>query len=93
MPVLGDWRSHIRARQQRSSPRSGRGADDKTGHKFKVGDVVEARASLFKATPPGPYEVMRLLPPTGTSNQYRLKSLENGHERIVREEDVFRNDN
>ena len=63
------------------------------GHKLRVGDVVEARTSLFKATPPGPYKVLRLLPPTGISNQYRLKSLENGHERVVCEEEVFRNDN
>jgi len=89
MPVLGDWRSHIRAHRQRR----GRAADAKTGHKFKIGDVIEARASLFKATPPGPYEVTRLLPPTGTSNQYRLKSLKNGNEWVVREEDILRNDN
>jgi hypothetical protein len=63
------------------------------GHKFRVGDVVEARASLSAATPPGPYEIMCLLPPTGMSNQYRLKSLKNGHERIIREDDIFRSDN
>ena len=39
------------------------------GHKFMVGQAVAARASLFGLTPPGPYEIMRLLPPTGTSNQ------------------------
>lgn len=55
--------------------------------------MVEARASLFKPTPPGSYEVIRLLPPTGTCNQYRLKSLKNGHERIVREDELFQNDN
>jgi hypothetical protein len=91
--MQGDWRFHVRAHRQRSSPRVGRGAEDSAGHKFRVGDVVEARASLFRPTPPGPYEVVCLLPPEGTSNQYRLKSLENGHERIVREEDIFRNDN
>jgi hypothetical protein len=63
-----------------------------TEHKFAIGQVVAARTSLFGLTPPGPYEVMRLLPPAGTSNQYRLKSLKNGNERIVREEDIFRND-
>ena len=62
-------------------------------HRYSVGQVVEARASLFGLTPPGPYEIMRLLPPTGTSNQYRLKSLKNGNEWVVREEDIFRNDN
>jgi hypothetical protein len=91
--VEGDWRSHVRALRERASPRVARQTNDTDRHKFKVGDVVEARASLFKATPPGPYEVLRLLPPTGTSNQYRLKSLANAHERIVREDDIFRNDN
>jgi len=61
-------------------------------HKFAVGQVVEARASQFSLTPPGAYEIMRLLPPTGTSNQYRLKSLKNGNEWVVREEDIVRAD-
>jgi hypothetical protein len=62
-------------------------------HKFKIGQVVEARQSMNIHTPPGPYEVTRLLPPTGTSNQYRLKSLKSGHEWVVREEDIHRTDN
>ena len=90
---MQDWRSHVRAHRERERPRVARGAGDLAGHKFRVGDVVEARASLFKATPPGPYKILRLLPPTGISNQYRLKSIENGHERVVCEEEVFRNDN
>jgi hypothetical protein len=67
-------------------------SDQMIEHKYSVGQVVAARTSLFGLTPPGPYEIMRLLPPTGTSNQYRLKSLKTGNERIVREEDIFRND-
>lgn len=43
-------------------------------HKFRIGQVVVAQANLFGVTPPGPYEVTRLLPPTGMSNQYRVKS-------------------
>ncbi len=35
---------------------------------------------------------MRLLPPEGTSNQYQLKSLKNGNEWVVHEEDIFRSD-
>ncbi|HEY7690671.1 MAG TPA: hypothetical protein VH835_18365 [Dongiaceae bacterium] len=62
-------------------------------HKFKLGQVVEARRSMNGYTPPGAYEVTRLLPPVGTSNQYRLKSLKSGHEWVVREEDIFRTDN
>jgi len=61
-------------------------------HKYRVGQVVDAAVSLFGVTPPGPYEITRLLPPAGTSNQYRLKSLKNGHERVVRENDICRND-
>ena len=61
-------------------------------HKFVVGQVVEARASQFSLTPPGSYEIMRLLPPTGASNQYRPKSLKNGNEWVVREEHIVRDD-
>lgn len=61
-------------------------------HKFRVGQVVEARTNLFDAMQPGPYEVTRLLPPTGMTNQYRVKSLKNGQERVVREDVLFRND-
>jgi hypothetical protein len=64
-----------------------------TEHKFKIGQMVEARVSISGQTPPGTYEVTRLLPPTGTSNQYRLKSLKSGHEWVVREEDIFRSSN
>lgn len=62
-------------------------------HKFRVGQVVDVRTSPFSATPPGPYEVTRQLPPTGMSNQYRVKSHTNGQERVVREDDLVRNDN
>jgi hypothetical protein len=58
-------------------------------HKFSIGQVVEAKASRFGLAPPGRYEILRLLPPTGASNQYRLKSLKNGNEWVVREEDIF----
>jgi hypothetical protein len=69
------------------------GTNDMTEHKFTVGQVVQARASLFGLTPPGPYEIIRLIPSNGASNQYRLKSLKNGNEWVVREEDMFRSDN
>lgn len=58
-------------------------------HKFSIGQVVEAKASQFGLAPPGRYKVLRQLPPTGVSNQYRLQSLKNGNEWVVREEDIF----
>jgi hypothetical protein len=35
---------------------------------------------------------VRLLPPTGVDNQYRLISLKNGHERVVREYEIDLNE-
>lgn len=59
-------------------------------HKYKVGQVVEVHTSPLGGTPPGPYEVVRRLPPTGWSNQYRVKSHESGQERVIREDDIMR---
>lgn len=61
-------------------------------HKFKLGQVVLAESRLFGALPTGRYTVLRLLPPTGLSNQYRVKCLKNGHERVVQENEIFRSD-
>lgn len=62
-------------------------------HKYKVGQVVEVHAALLGGTPSGAYEVVRRLPPTGPTgrnNQYRVKSRQNGQERVIREEDIVR---
>jgi hypothetical protein len=59
--------------------------------KFAVGQVVDVRTNLFGVSPPGPFEITSFLPPTGLTHQYRVKSLSNGHERVVREDEVLRN--
>ena len=61
-----------------------------TTHKFKVGDVVGVNVSPLSNPTPGACEVTRRLPPTGNSNQYRVKSHTSGQERVVREEEIFR---
>lgn len=53
--------------------------------------MVGVNPSPFGGPPPGSYEVTRHLPPTGNSNQYRVKSHTSGQERVVREEEIFRN--
>jgi hypothetical protein len=59
------------------------------GHRFKEGDVVDALSGGMGAMPPGRYKIVRLMPPTvAGSNQYRIKSLKDGHERLVRESDL-----
>jgi len=59
-------------------------------HKFKAGQIVEPEArGPAMAIPPGTYEVLQLMPATtGGSNQYRIKSLKDGHQRVVRESEL-----
>jgi len=58
-------------------------------HRLKEGDVVETQEGPASLIPPGRYRIVRLMPPTtGGINQYRIKSLKDGHERIVRESDL-----
>jgi hypothetical protein len=58
-------------------------------HKYKVGQVVDARQLVRGVVPPGRYEVVRHLPAQeGGDNQYRVKSVRDGHERVVRESEL-----
>jgi hypothetical protein len=59
-------------------------------HKFEVGRIVRTRPRQDSAIPPGNYEVVRLLPSGDAARdpQYRVKSVLDGHERVVRESDL-----
>jgi hypothetical protein len=57
-------------------------------HKFKTGQSVELQARMGNWQPPGPFSVVRPLPPEGRENQYRLKSKRDGHERVAAESDL-----
>ena len=57
-------------------------------HKYKAGETVQAQARHLGLIPVGPYEVVRCLPATGPDLQYRIKSVRDGHERVVRENDL-----
>ncbi|MDR3436252.1 hypothetical protein [Telmatospirillum sp.] len=71
------------------SPTSGdRGArrSSPIGHKFKVGQTLRFVPGAFESgSRPGNYTIVRLLPPEGGENQYRIKNSLDGHERVVRE--------
>jgi len=55
-------------------------------HKYDVGQVVNFMpGALTLETSLGLYEVVRQLPPEGPDNQYRVKSVKDNHERVVRE--------
>ncbi|MBI1777731.1 MAG: hypothetical protein HYR63_20520 [Proteobacteria bacterium] len=57
-------------------------------HRYKVGQVVDARTLVRGVVPPGRYEVVRRLPAQEGDNQYRVKSVRDGHERVVRESEL-----
>ncbi len=55
-------------------------------HKFSVGTAVRYSAGTYAGpAASGTYTVTRLLPPEPGDCQYRVKSLRDGHERVVRE--------
>ena len=55
-------------------------------HRFKVGKTVHfTPRGLDRATPSGQYQIVRLVPADGVDNQYRIKSVADGHERVAKE--------
>jgi hypothetical protein len=57
-------------------------------YKYKVGQSVELRGRMGARVPSGLFSVVRPLPPEGRQNQYRLKSKNDGHERVAAESDL-----
>jgi hypothetical protein len=53
-------------------------------HKFPVGQKVEI-APQHGFSPRGVFEVVRLLPPRDGEFEYRIKSADEPHERVVKE--------
>jgi hypothetical protein len=60
-----------------------------SSHRFRTGQIVESRADRLGIIPPGRYEIVRQLPPTvAGTNQYRVKSVLTGQERVLTENDL-----
>lgn len=57
-------------------------------HKFKVGAYVRVATRTAAAVPVGRYQIIRQMPPEGFQNQYRVRFVEDGHERMVKETDL-----
>lgn len=60
-------------------------------HKFAVGQVVELEPRLLQAAAPGRYEVRQLMPLLDrdpTDPVYRIKSIDEKHERVAAESDL-----
>jgi hypothetical protein len=55
-------------------------------HKFAIGDRVRLVVSKYAGdVPPGVYTISRQLPVEANVCQYRVKHVQDGHERVVRE--------
>jgi hypothetical protein len=58
-------------------------------HKFKVGQTVDLIPSISRFAANGHYQIVSLRPADGEIPQYRIKSLNESHERIVTENDLM----
>jgi hypothetical protein len=57
--------------------------------KFKVGQTVDLIPSISRSAANGHYQIISLRPADGEIPQYRIKSLNESHERIVTENDLM----
>jgi hypothetical protein len=58
-----------------------------SGHKYKIGQLVNY---LGGDRAPGLYQVTQLLPPEGEEFQYRIKNINEPHERVAKERELRR---
>jgi hypothetical protein len=80
--ILTTW-----ARAQFSTGRSDKPETIVSGHKFKIGQLVNY---LGRDRAYGVYQVTQLLPPEGKVFQYRIKNINEPHERVAKESELRR---
>ena len=60
-------------------------------HQFRSGQTVRlARRGVPNASSIGDYKIIRQLPDSGGEAQYRIKSIREPHERVVKESELER---
>jgi len=57
-------------------------------HKFHGGEIVQLSPSTIRNVPGGSYTVVKQLPAIGGEFEYRIKSINEPHERVVRESEL-----
>jgi hypothetical protein len=57
-------------------------------HKFQVGQYVHIAPKALWSVPAGRYQIVRQMPAEGDHNQYRVRFVDDGHERMVKEHDL-----
>ena len=62
-----------------------------TAHKYNVGQMVRFLPDRLQMNSgKGSFKIVSLLPETASVFQYRVKSQADGHERVVREDQISR---
>jgi hypothetical protein len=65
--------------------------DTLSEHKFKVGQTVHFTSGPYgRGGAGGVYKITQLLPAEGDDSQYRIKSANEPHERVVKESQLNR---
>ena len=59
-------------------------------HKLRVGEIVQLSPSFSRNAPGGSYEVIKQLPENCGEFEYRIKSTNEPHERVVRESELHK---
>ncbi len=57
-------------------------------HKFQVGETVTMSPATSRNVPGGVYEVTKQLPDNDGECRYRIKSMNEPHERVARESEL-----
>jgi len=58
-------------------------------HSFRIGQTVDLIPGRILGTKRGPFTILRLLPNDGLDREYRIEHLVDGHERVVRQSEIF----
>jgi hypothetical protein len=57
-------------------------------HKFRLGQSVEFVGGDVRPRPLGTFKIVRVMPSERGIQQYRIKSVTDGHERVATESDL-----
>lgn len=57
-------------------------------HQYRSGQTVRLCRSPYRSAATGEYKIVKQLPPNGGEVEYRVKSLREPYERVVKESDL-----
>jgi hypothetical protein len=57
-------------------------------HRFHIGQLVQLASAISRNVPGGSYEIIKKLPESGGEFEYRIKSINEPHERVARESEL-----